>query len=88
MATLIAERRRSSVTGSSSYSSLFTAIGNSTVCAATVPWNGMYCGVKIGGQSSQPSSWSRKGICAGSTPSAPGVYPRPLTAASMPSALA
>lgn len=43
------------------------------VCAAIAPWKGMYCGVKIGGQSSQPSFWSRKGMTAGSTPSFAGV---------------
>lgn len=51
------------------YAELFTWSGISTVCAATVPWKAAYCGVKIGGQSSQPSCWSRKGIWAGSTPS-------------------
>ena len=56
-----------------SYSSLFTASGISTVCAATVPWKAAYCGVKTGGQSSQPSAWSRNGIWAGSTPSLAGV---------------
>jgi hypothetical protein len=72
-AVLIADRRRSSATGRLSYRELLTASGISTVCAATVPWKAAYCGVKIGGQSSQPSSWSRKGICAGSTPSCAGV---------------